>query len=978
MKKSQSIKLMIAVTAFSLNTCQLDDHALGEKCDNLQIIYNGENECNANDPSECLIPGDWHIISDFEAAFNNHRCPIEYICVPDGQYGTCRKINTSPKCANDTKEDGTCLCPEKCVNGCNDDGTCKPLDGCKNGTNSNGTCRCPDKCKNGCDETGSVCICSANCVNGCNDDGACKPLDGCQNGANPDGTCKCPDKCQNGCDETGAVCTCPASCIDGCNDIGSQCTCKASCVDGTSCDTNTGKCTCVERCKFGCDANGSCAEACENFKCEGPNEQCQAIEKEDKYEAVCVDLCKNKECPNNTYCKDGNCIFWDENNNHLHDMYETAVKQGEDCRKYSDCDSMPNQGDGFCDSLIGYKCSTKCTDDSQCVDDQNYHYICRPDGRCAPNSFVTVWKIPSDNKQLRIPTSTAEACNFDIDWGDGSISKKCLKESKNNTIDCKELGINTSIDEGSLLHTYQESGFVTVNITGKYDGFGWPVEDEYYLDQDGEHIFSYRYENLDNSPTKLYEIKAYGPVGLGSYSFAFSKTNAISAISKVDIPDASQMQEVLFTFYRSAFNLPIENWDMSHVVDMRGMFKYANKFNQSLAHWDTSSVKWMGNKGDSLEIPNGVLSEGVFSYASAFNQPLENWDTSNVISLSYMFKNATTFNGDLNAWDTSKVMFMYGIFWEAHSFDQPLDHWNTSNVTDLRRAFNEAHSFNQSLNTWDTSNVTSMKDMFYNATKFNGAIGSWNTSKVENMSYMFFNAISFNQPINQWKVNSVTDMNGMFSGAITFNQSLDSWYPIKVKYMSNMFQNATSFNQPIFLYNNNTSEVTNMSDMFNGASSFNQSVNHFDVKNVTYMDNMFNGATAFNQPLNKWRTSNVKSMRSMFRNATAFNQPLNSWDTSNVKNMDNMFEGATTFNSALFYNLSSATSLNWMFQNATSFNQDLSSWQFAQKATVTNIFKNTKLSNESNDIYCKIFNAWKTHIFATTCTSLGKQDCSCE
>ncbi len=878
----------------------------GDRCPDWVAVYEDRVYVEAQESSAEAL----------EARKTGH-CPDKYICT----------LNSEKErvCRTECDETST-LCNEKCMNNKEYTFSFTEYDGLKYCVaTETGADKCPDKC-----------------VNGCNDDGSCKPLEGCQNGVNDDGTCRCPDECANGCDETGSTCTCPSSCVGGCNDIGSQCTCAASCVDGSSCDTTTGKCKCIDRCKFGCDATGTCAEVCENVKCDGENEQCQAVEKESKIEAVCVDLCEGVKCKDDEYCKMGDCYFWDKNNNHLHDKYETAAKQGQSCRKYKDCNSSAGAVDGFCDSFLNYTCSTKCTDDSQCVDDGEFHYICRADGRCAPDSFVTVWKLPpkgtndiTDYKlQLRIPTSTATACDFTIDWGDGSKSEKCVKESKDDTIYCDKQGNNTLINNGDLLHTYQVHGFVTVKITGQYDGFGWPTSDEYYFDQDGENVYVYQYSNLDNSPTKLFEVKSYGPVGLGPFAFAFASTNtsSVSSISKVDIPDASKMQDMRYTFYYSyKYNLPIENWDMSHVVDMRGMFKYASNFNQPLDHWDTSSVKWMGNKGDDVEMPHGVLSDGVFSHANAFNQPLEHWDTSNVVSLSTMFKNATAFNGAVNDWETSKVMFMYGIFQFTDSFDQPLDHWDTSNVTDMRYAFNEAKAFNQSLDTWNTSNVENMSNMFNGAIKFNGTIGSWNTSKVEDMSGMFQMAESFNQSINQWTVYDVTNMHGMFSSAKAFNQPLDNWYPGQVTDMSNMFSGATTFNQKVFRDDSTHWPVTNMSGMFNDATSFNQSVKHWNVSNVTNMYGLFQGAASFNQPLDAWATK-----------------------------------------------LKKVTSMSSMFNGATAFDQDLSSWQFGKKVTVTNIFKNTKLAKDSSNIYCKIFNAWKGNISATTCADLGMAGCSCE
>ena len=43
----------------------------------------------------------------------------------------------------------------------------------------------------------------------------------------------------------------------------------------------------------------------------------------------------------------------------------------------------------------------------------------------------------------------------------------------------------------------------------------------------------------------------------------------------------------------SAFNQPLNNWDVSNVTTMDGMFKEALEFNQPLNNWDVSNVTTM-------------------------------------------------------------------------------------------------------------------------------------------------------------------------------------------------------------------------------------------------------------------------------------------------------------------------------------------------------------------------------------------------
>jgi surface protein len=69
-------------------------------------------------------------------------------------------------------------------------------------------------------------------------------------------------------------------------------------------------------------------------------------------------------------------------------------------------------------------------------------------------------------------------------------------------------------------------------------------------------------------------------------------------------------------FYNtSAFNQPLNNWNVSNVEYMNSMFTFANSFNQPLNNWNVSKVKNMKH---------------MFCKASSFNQPLNKWNVSNV------------------------------------------------------------------------------------------------------------------------------------------------------------------------------------------------------------------------------------------------------------------------------------------------------------------------------------------------------------
>ncbi|CAE7896763.1 BGLU42 [Symbiodinium necroappetens] len=344
----------------------------------------------------------------------------------------------------------------------------------------------------------------------------------------------------------------------------------------------------------------------------------------------------------------------------------------------------------------------------------------------------------------------------------------------------------------------------------------------------------------------------------------------------------------------------IEDWDVSAVKDMYGLFRSMKDFNADIGSWNTSAVTDMSY---------------MFHRAEAFNADIGSWDTSAVRDMSYMFYEADAFNADIGSWDTSKVTNMRGMFYDAEAFNQAIGSWNTSAVRDMSYMFYEVEAFNADIGCWDTSAVTNMRGMFHYAEAFNQAIGPWSTSAVTDMNCMFFGSKSFNQAIGTWDTSAVTDMNGMFGATEAFNQDIGCWNTSAVRDMSGMFSYAEAFNQAIGSWNTsavrdmsfnqdisgwNTSAVRdmkNMSYMFYEAEAFNADIGSWDTSAVTNMSGMFYGAPAFNQDISSWDTSAVRDMSYMFYEAEVFNQSLSQWDTSSVRysRFALMFAGATRF-----------------------------------------------------------------------------------
>ena len=151
-------------------------------------------------------------------------------------------------------------------------------------------------------------------------------------------------------------------------------------------------------------------------------------------------------------------------------------------------------------------------------------------------------------------------------------------------------------------------------------------------------------------------------------------------------------------------SISLNDIDTSHIADKISLFKSTKRTDFSgIENWDVSNVTNMS---------------GMFEGVKSFNQPLSSWDVSRVKNMSYMFANATKFNQDISNWNVSNVTDMSWMFAGAESFNQPLNKWNVSKVTKMYRMFYNAKSFNQSLDNWNISSSTDISGMMRGASKF--------------------------------------------------------------------------------------------------------------------------------------------------------------------------------------------------------------------------------------------------------------------
>jgi surface protein len=155
--------------------------------------------------------------------------------------------------------------------------------------------------------------------------------------------------------------------------------------------------------------------------------------------------------------------------------------------------------------------------------------------------------------------------------------------------------------------------------------------------------------------------------------------------------DTSRIEDMQYLFRGSLTeNLDISRWDVSNVVNMRGMF-LNSKFNGELSKWDTSKVEG---------------AHAMFK-GSNFNGDLSQWDTSSVKDTAMMF-DSSQFNGDIGQWDVSNVRWASYMF--ANSpFNRDVSKWKIRSEENVCGIFRKS-VFKGDLRPWGIKRLDELFD----------------------------------------------------------------------------------------------------------------------------------------------------------------------------------------------------------------------------------------------------------------------------
>ncbi len=212
-------------------------------------------------------------------------------------------------------------------------------------------------------------------------------------------------------------------------------------------------------------------------------------------------------------------------------------------------------------------------------------------------SFITTWKTDnigtSNDNQITIPTYLGETYNYKVNWGDGSSNS----------------GIT-----GNITHTYATSGTYRVSISGDFPRI-------YFNNTEVNEIVG--------DENKLLSIDQWGEISWTSMDSAFAgcKELMVKATDEPILSNLQSLRRMFFNVDSSPLTIPgIENWDISTVSDLSGMFNNTT-FNQDLSGWDVSNTADMTN-----------IFAGVTLSSQIYDSILLGWSNQNL-------QHGVTFNG---------------------------------------------------------------------------------------------------------------------------------------------------------------------------------------------------------------------------------------------------------------------------------------------------------------------------------------------
>lgn len=505
-------------------------------------------------------------------------------------------------------------------------------------------------------------------------------------------------------------------------------------------------------------------------------------------------------------------------------------------------------------------------------------------------AFIFKIKVDSASPSFTIPVNPDNnyIYLYRVDWGDGTLL----------------------YNGGSFTHTYSNLSTTPTEFTVKVYG-AFPAID-----------FSAP-ESNDVNDQMIFEIVNWGTIDWRTFENAFDGCKNLTIASDAGIPNLTNVTDLSNAFAGCTAlnsNGNWENWEVSTITNMSGMFYEAANFNGAISGWNTANVtdlSWM------------------FSGASLFNADISGWSTNKVTNMGRLFKDTDAFNHSLENWNISSVSDIEGMFQNANgfstgNFDATMAGWYAGSYPDnlnlgvVTPTYCLASAIVLDLidnHGWNIqANISSECDGVFSFDIVIPDGGASFTLPILTSTYAYNYFVSWGD--GTFDNNATTQLTHNYAnptGAdITMTISIEGTFPAMDFHTNNNVTNPLMITQ-INKWGNmewqsfegayrgcanltvasdagvpDLSNATSMEYAFYGCTSLNSDGGweNWDVSTITNMTETFYGCTNFNGDISGWNVSNVTNMSALFKNATTFDQPLENWNIGSVVSMLNIFENA--------------------------------------------------------------------------------------
>jgi len=397
---------------------------------------------------------------------------------------------------------------------------------------------------------------------------------------------------------------------------------------------------------------------------------------------------------------------------------------------------------------------------------------------CDAEDFVAHWSLAD---QMKSDIEDRWAVNREVsDQGSGTLT------NENDNTNVVYFGTTSSV--GTWRGTYRQM-IIPFDQLGKWGGFimGLIVDAVVgFALANIKHMTAAMklFVNLD--PLNLY-FNSYSP----DLSFVVRKKPFGEMYALGEGP-GDGFQSFTKMWLRTPHGGDFNQGDSNRVIAKQQRRRHLKVFD--INNWDVSNVTKM---------------EGIFQSATV-NIPLNNWNLNKVILADRMFMGATfatqimpkgtavkTFNGRTEAYGGESSL--YDKDGERHvlsgsddgfSSTYNITNWQFSeDGTSLNDVFKDCKTHISGENysntppdilTWSVV-PTSFTRGFYNCSDFNQDISDWNMAYCTSIAEAFYNCVNFNQDISSWNIRNVTNFTAAFTQCTSFKKHNIFTWPLRGK-----------------------------------------------------------------------------------------------------------------------------------------------------------------------------------------------------